>query len=79
MATAAGTRVVGLYATSDPRRTGPYLSQRYVVNAYPEATRRYLGKSPEEVAFGTRVRHPDAMDLIDPDLVMASVERAILD
>jgi heptosyltransferase I len=50
MATAAGTPVIGLYATSNPDRTGPYLS--------------YLGKRVTDLRWGQRVRHPDAMKLI---------------
>ncbi|MFP4696512.1 glycosyltransferase family 9 protein [Thiohalospira sp.] len=64
MATAAGTPVIGLYATSNPDRTGPYLSRRWVVNRYPDALRRTLGKGVDEVAWGQRVRDPAAMDLI---------------
>ena len=64
MATAVGTPVIGLYATSNPDRSGPYLSRHLVVNAYPEATGRYLGKTPEQLRWGQRVRDPGAMDLI---------------
>jgi heptosyltransferase I len=64
MATAAGTPVIGLYATSNPDRTGPYASRHLVVNAYPEAVSRYLGKSVAEVDWGERVRDPGAMALI---------------
>ncbi|MCC5811230.1 MAG: glycosyltransferase family 9 protein [Ectothiorhodospiraceae bacterium] len=71
MATAAGTPVVGLYATSNPDRTGPYLSRRWVVNRYPEAVREAYGCTPDELAWGQRVRKPDAMDLIRPGDVTA--------
>ena len=64
MATAAGLPVVGLYATSNPDRTGPYFSRHLVVNAYPDAVGRYLGKSVDEVGWGERVRDPGAMALI---------------
>lgn len=64
MATAVGTPVIGLYATSNPYRSGPYLSMDTVVNAYPEATGRYLGKTPSDLRWGQRVRDPGAMDLI---------------
>ena len=37
MATAVNTPVIGLYVTSNPDRTGPYLSQQWVINKYPEA------------------------------------------
>lgn len=64
MATTVGTPVVGLYATSNPERTGPYLSRHLTVNAYPEAVRRYLGREPEALRWGQRVRDPAAMGLI---------------
>ena len=64
MATAAATPVVGLYATSNRHRTGPYNSQHLVVDRYPEAVEREFGKSVEDIRWGRRVRNPDAMDLI---------------
>lgn len=64
MATAAGTPVIGLYATSNPERSGPYLSRELTVNAYPEAVGRFLGKAPDQLRWGQRVRDPGAMDLI---------------
>ena len=39
MATMVGTPVVGLYAATNPARSGPYLSAHWCVNAYPEAAR----------------------------------------
>lgn len=74
MATCVGTPVIGLYATSNPLRTGPYLSQRWVVNKYPEALRADGGKSVDEVSWGQRVRRPDAMNLITVDDVVAKLE-----
>ena len=64
MATAVGTPVVGLYATSNRHRTGPYNSQDLVVDKYPQAVRQELGRSVEEIRWGRRVRNPDAMSLI---------------
>ncbi len=65
MATALGTAVVGLYASSNPARTGPYMSQKFTINRYPDAIRRYLDKNEAEVRWGQRVRDPDAMALIE--------------
>jgi heptosyltransferase I len=62
--TAVGTPVIGLYATSNPDRTGPYLSRHLSVNLYPEAVGRFLGKTVEDVRWGQRVRDPGAMGLI---------------
>jgi len=64
MATAVGTPVVGLYATSNRHRTGPYASQHLVVDKYPEAVRNEFGTDVEAIRFGRRVRNPDAMSLI---------------
>ena len=64
MATAAGTPVVGLYATSNRHRSGPYLSQHLVADSYPRAVRRAFGKGVGEIRWGRRVRDPGAMDLI---------------
>lgn len=63
MASAAGTPVIGLYATSNPERTGPW-KREWVVNRYPDAVEKFLGKNVKDVRWGQRVRHPDAMDLI---------------
>ncbi len=64
MATALGTPVIDLYATTNPDRTGPYSSRKLVVNRYPDATEKYLGKPVSQLRWGQRVRHPEAMDLI---------------
>ena len=74
MATAAGTPVIGLYATSNPDRTGPYLSRELTVNRYPDAARKYLGKGVDELRWGQRVRHADAMDLITIDDVSGKID-----
>jgi heptosyltransferase I len=65
MGTAVGTPVVGLYATSNRHRTGPYASQHLVVDKYPEAVRREFDKPVEALRWGERVRNPNAMDLIE--------------
>ena len=75
MATAAGTPVIGLYATSNPARSGPYLSRDLTVNAYPDAVGRYLGKTVEQVRWGQRVRNPGAMDLIRLRDVIAKIDQ----
>ena len=67
MATTVGTPVVGLYATSNPARTGPYRSMDTTVNRYPDAIRRFKGKAVDEVRWGQRVRDPLAMELITID------------
>jgi len=75
MATTVATPVIGLYATSNPDRTGPYLSRELTVNAYPDAVGHYLGKTVDQVRWGERVRDPGAMGLIR----LASVNKHIDD
>jgi len=74
MATAFNTPVLGLYATSNPDRTGPFASRELTVNRYPDAAMKYLGKPVEKLHWGQRVRHPDAMDLITLDDVVSKID-----
>jgi len=74
IATALGTTAIGLYASSNPQRTGPYLSRKYTINRYPDAIERYLGKNVEDLRWGQRVRHPDVMDLIKVEDVVQSID-----
>jgi heptosyltransferase I len=76
MATAAGTQVIGLYATSNPDRTGPYLSRELTINAYPDAVEAYLKKTVESLRWGQRVRDPRAMGLIRLAAVNQRIDRA---
>ena len=64
MATAVRAPVVGLYATTNPSRAGPYLSRELVVDKYPDAVHLAFGKSVDEIRWGSRVRDPEAMKLI---------------
>lgn len=77
MADAVGTPVVGLYATSNKERTGPYRSRQHCVDRYPDALERFMGKRVDAVPWGARVRHPDAMDLITVDDVKAKLDGAL--
>ena len=77
MATTVGTPVIGLYVTSNPMRTGPYLSQQWVVNKYPEALEAELGKTVDEVPWGRRVRNPNATDRIHVSDVTQKLDELI--
>ncbi|MCC5793958.1 MAG: glycosyltransferase family 9 protein [Chromatiales bacterium] len=76
MATAAGTPVVGLYASSNPLRTGPWSCQDLVVDRYPEALAA-AGLEPGTVRWGQRVRDPGVMALIELDDVTAKVDEVL--
>jgi heptosyltransferase I len=74
IATAFSTPALGLYATSNPDRTGPFASRELTVNRYPDAVLKYLGKSVDQLRWGQRVRHPDAMNLITVKEVVGKID-----
>jgi len=74
IATSFNTPVLGLYATTNPDRTGPFASRELSVDRYAEAARKYLGKSVADLHWGQRVRHPEAMNLITVDDVTRKID-----
>ena len=77
LATAMQTPVVGLYAVAPPSLSGPYAQQEFIVNRYPEAVRKYLGKDPPSVSWNARVHHSDAMSLIQTADVLRQLTRVL--
>lgn len=77
IARAMNTPVIGLYAVASPALSGPYKAQEYIVNRYPEAVRKYLGKDSELVPWNTRVHHRGAMALIQTEDVLQQLERLL--
>lgn len=77
MATAVGTPVVGLYAHSNPRRTGPFNSLQYTASAYDELVAQQRGKPWQELPWGTRVKGDDLMTRIDVRRVITLAEDAL--
>lgn len=73
MAGTVGTPVIGLYASSNPARTGP-IDPRWTVDVYPEAVRAEFGKPVEEVRWGQRVRDPEVMERIAVDAVTGKLD-----
>ena len=76
IAAALGVPVVGLYASSNPQRTGPWGSGEFVVNRYPQAVQKLLGKRVEDIRFGRRLKQPRAMLEISASDVIEAVDRA---
>lgn len=67
MANAAGVKVLGLHAASNPNRSGPYSDRRWCVDKYDEASRKFLGKPASEIPWGTKIEKPGVMDLVQVD------------
>ena len=79
MATAVGLPVIGLYAATNPARSGPYLSRATTVDRYAEAARRFLDKMPGELPWTTKIERPGVMDLIAPADVISKLDAVIRD
>ncbi len=75
IANAMGTKVLGLHAASNPRRSGPYSDLRFCVDRYDDAARRYLGKPASELRWGTKIEHARVMDLVTVEDGVAAFER----
>ena len=69
--------VIGLYATSNPKRTGPYNNLNYTVDKYEEALNKFSNKNVSNVKWGERVREKDAMKLITLDDVKLMIKKVI--
>ena len=74
MANAAGTKVIGLHAASNPARSGPYSDRRWCVDRYDAAARRFLHKGAAEIPWGAKIEYPGVMDLIEVDDVIERLE-----
>jgi heptosyltransferase I len=77
MATALGIPVVGLYAATNPARSGPYFSRDLCVDRFDAAARRYLGRPAAALPWRTKIERPGVMDLIEPADVIAQLEAAL--
>jgi heptosyltransferase I len=74
MATTVGTPVVGLYAATNPERSGPYYSRAWCVDRYDAAARAFRGRPATEVPWTTKIEHRGVMDLIRPEDVVERLD-----
>ena len=61
IATTQGTPVLGLYAHSNPKRTGPYNNVADVVSVYERCVEEQQGKPLAELPWSTRAKGSDLM------------------
>ena len=78
MATTQGTAVIGLYAHSDPRRTGPYGNLHRVADAYTPSLQA-LSKGSGGVRWGHRLKGSDLMHQIEVKEVAGLIDAALDD
>lgn len=77
IASALGTDTIGLYASTNPDRAGPYNHRQYVVNKYPQALLKYNNKKVEDAAWGERIKTAECMALITPGDVIQQIDKMI--
>jgi len=77
IATAMGTPVIGLYAVAPPNLSGPYLSQEFVINKYPDAVKKILHQDSNKITWATRVHDQKAMELITVSEVISKLSIAL--
>jgi heptosyltransferase I len=77
MATSLGIPVVGLYAATNPARSGPYFSLELCASRFEEAARQFRGKAMEDLPWRTKIEQPGVMDLIQPGDVIQKLEAAL--
>ena len=77
MAATVGTPVIGLYAHSNPRRTGPYNSIEQTVSVYDSCIREQKGKPWEALPWGTRAKGKHLMEKISFQAVAQKVDETL--
>jgi heptosyltransferase I len=77
MATMVNTPVIGLYAATNPARSGPYLSRLWTIAAYPQAARRFRHRAPERLPWTEKIEERGVMDLISVAQVTAKLDELL--
>jgi len=77
MATTQGTPVIGLYAHSNPRRTGPYNSLHTTASVYDACVLKQFGKPWQELPWGKRVKGDDLMSQITVQEVKTLIQNVL--
>ena len=74
LANAAGTKVIGLYACTWSKRSGPYNSLAYCVDKFEEAALAYKSKNASELFWGSKIELPGVMDMITVEEVCEKID-----
>ena len=69
-----GTPVIGLYAATNPDRSGPYYSRRWCVDRYGAAALKYRGKPAAALPWTEKIESAGVMDLIEVQDVAARLD-----
>jgi len=75
IASTVGTDVLGIFAASNPNRSGPYNSLEWCVNRYPEALKKFTGQSAEEARWGSKAEFEGAMEMVTVEDATVMLDR----
>lgn len=77
IATTQNTPVIGLYGHSNPKRTGPYLSEKYIVSVYEKHVQLQHKKPLSELSWSTRAKGSHIMQDIQTEQVITQFNKII--
>jgi heptosyltransferase I len=77
IANALGIPVIGLYACTWSRRSGPYNSLQYCVDKYELAAEKFLHKNAGDLRWGTKIEKQGVMELIEVKDVCDQLEKIL--
>jgi heptosyltransferase I len=75
IASALGTPVIGLFAPTSSKMTGPYFSKDFIIDKHEEVLEKYATPKELKLGWNVRIYHFDAMNLI----TIEDVQHAIRD
>ena len=77
IANALAVPVIGLYACTWSKRSGPYNSLEYCIDKYEEAAEKFLNKSANDLRWGTKIEMPGVMELVMVDEVCEKLDQVM--
>ncbi|VAW63017.1 ADP-heptose--lipooligosaccharide heptosyltransferase II [hydrothermal vent metagenome] len=79
LANAVGVPVIGLYACTWSKRSGPYNSLHYCVDKFELAAKKYRHQSADALRWGSKIEEPGVMKLITADEVCQRLDQVMAD
>ncbi|MFK5891951.1 MAG: glycosyltransferase family 9 protein [Pseudomonadota bacterium] len=77
IANAVGVPVIGLYACTWSKRSGPYNSLEFCVDKFQDAAQKYLNKPADQLRWGTKIEMPGVMEMIQVDDVCKQLDHVM--
>ncbi len=77
IASALGTPVIGLFAPTSSKITGPYFSSSTIIDKHDEVLKRFATAKQKALAWNVRIYDKNAMDLITVGDVIEKIDQII--